>query len=157
VRKFSVRRLAAIDMWGGRGSTSRRRIILIEFVAGVVVGVGLGIWLLVDGPGDWLAVALGIWAIGVGINYVPLALHAISLTPAGKLEAELEGIDITPSCATTPRRSSGCSSRSGSPSSPWPRPGTAKHLDREPDRDLTDIPRVRVLPRACPRRSLPLS
>jgi hypothetical protein len=36
------------------------------------------------------------------------------------------------------------------PSSPWPRPGTAKHLDREPDRDLTDIPRVRVLPRACP-------
>jgi hypothetical protein len=94
VRKFSVRRLAAIDMWGGRGSTSWRRIILIEFVAGVVVGVGLGIWLLVDGPGDWLAVALGIWAIGVGINYVPLALHAISLTPAGKLEAELEGVDI---------------------------------------------------------------
>jgi hypothetical protein len=92
--RFDVRRLAAVDMWGGRGSTFRRRIILIEFLVGAVVGIALGIWLLVRGSSDWLAIVLGVWAIGVGLNYVPLALHAISLTPPGKLEGELEGVDI---------------------------------------------------------------
>jgi len=41
----NVRRLAAIDMYGARGTTRRRRIILAEFVAGVAVPVAFGIWL----------------------------------------------------------------------------------------------------------------
>ena len=45
---MSVRRLAAIDMYGAQGTTRRRRIILAEFVAGVVALVAFGIWLAVS-------------------------------------------------------------------------------------------------------------
>ena len=40
---MNVRRLAAIDMYGLSGTTRRRRIVLVEFVLGVVVLVGVGI------------------------------------------------------------------------------------------------------------------
>ena len=38
-----VRRLAAIDMYGTRGTTRRRRIILTEFIAGAIVMIGFGL------------------------------------------------------------------------------------------------------------------
>ncbi|TJZ94658.1 hypothetical protein [Actinacidiphila oryziradicis] len=88
----NVRRLAAIDMYGTRGTTRRRRIILAEFVTGVVVLVVFGIWLVThaSGLGDR---ALGIWLIGAGLNYAPLALYAIALSRPGALDAELVGVD----------------------------------------------------------------
>lgn len=49
------------------GTLLRRRIILLEFLFGLV---------------------------GVGLNCLPLAAHAISLSPAGRLATELDGIDI---------------------------------------------------------------
>ena len=32
--------------------------------------------------------------IGVGLNFVPLALHAISMSRAGRLGTELAGVDV---------------------------------------------------------------
>jgi hypothetical protein len=93
VKRFSVRRLAAIDMWGNKGSPLRRRLILVEFLVGALGGVGLGVLTLVTAS-DAIWIAVGIWLVGVGLNYVPLAFHAISLTRRGELERELAGVDI---------------------------------------------------------------
>jgi len=38
-------------MYGARGTTRRRRIILAEFAAGVVVSVAFGIWLVAYASG----------------------------------------------------------------------------------------------------------
>jgi hypothetical protein len=88
----NVRRLAAIDMYGAQGTTRRRRIILAEFVAGVVVSVAFGIWLVAHtwGLGGRM---LGIWLIGAGLNYALLAAYAIALSRPGALNAELAGVD----------------------------------------------------------------
>jgi hypothetical protein len=88
----NVRRLAAIDMYGARGAVRRRRIILAEFIAGAVVMVAFGVWLAAFSPGLGGRV-LGIWIVGSGLNYAPLAAYAIALSRAGALEAELAGVD----------------------------------------------------------------
>ena len=88
-----MRRLAAVDMHGLSGSRLRRRLILAEFLLGVVAGFGLGLWTATTASGvGWRG--FGIAVVGVGLNSVPLALHALSLSPAGRLEAELDGVDI---------------------------------------------------------------
>ncbi len=88
----NVRRLAAIDMYGARGTTRRRRIVLAEFAAGAVVSVAFGIWLAAytSSLGGRL---LGIWMIGAGLNYALLAAYAIALSRSGALSAELAGVD----------------------------------------------------------------
>ena len=88
-----VRRLAALDMWGSAGSLRRRRVIRGEFVAGAVCCTGLGAFVLTSSSsGLWVAV--GIWLVGAGVNYVPLALYARALSRPGALEAELQGADL---------------------------------------------------------------
>ncbi len=79
-----VRRLAAIDMHGLHGRGRRRRWVLVEFVAGVIGPLPAAAALLIfsDGAGRLL---LGIWLIGIAANYVPLALHAVSLSRDGAL------------------------------------------------------------------------
>ena len=89
---LDVRRLAAADMWGTAGSLRRRRLIRVEFIVGAVGCTAFGALSLVSGSG-WTD-ALGVWLIGVGINYVPLALQAQSLSRPGALEAELHGLDL---------------------------------------------------------------
>jgi hypothetical protein len=92
VSLLDVRRLAALDMWGAAGTGRRRRLIRAEFVLGVVGCTGLGISVLATGSG-WMRL-LGIWFVGAGINYVPLAWEARSLSRPGALEAELRGIEL---------------------------------------------------------------
>jgi hypothetical protein len=89
-----VRRLAAIDMYGLHGTRRRRRIILAEFLAGAGGGLAIGLVLLLAGSHAAFNVALGAWVLGIGVNYVPLALYAIQFSRPGKLEAELDGADI---------------------------------------------------------------
>ncbi|AYY13806.1 hypothetical protein EF847_14975 [Actinobacteria bacterium YIM 96077] len=90
-----IRRLAAVDMYGSAGSRLRRRIILAEFIAGALGCCGLGLWTLATQPlGGWTV--FGLWVAGVGVNYIPLALHAIALFPGRRLESELAGVDIWP-------------------------------------------------------------
>jgi hypothetical protein len=80
-------------MYGLRGRPWRRRVILAEFVAGAVLCSALGLVALVSsgGAGGRL---LGAWLLGVGLNYVPLALHAVALSRPGALEAEVAGLDV---------------------------------------------------------------
>ena len=89
---LDVRRLAALDMWGAAGTTRRRRLIRAEFFLGVALCTGLGILLLATG-GGWMIV-LGIWLVGAGINYVPLAWEAQRLSHPGALEEELRGLEL---------------------------------------------------------------
>lgn len=90
---IDVRRLAAVDLYGRRGAKLRRRLILAEFVLAAVDGPLLGVAiLLAASSAPW--VLFGACLTGIGLNYVPLALHAISLSRAGKLDAELAGVDV---------------------------------------------------------------
>ncbi|MEV4824215.1 hypothetical protein [Micromonospora sp. NPDC049274] len=89
---MNVRRLAAIDMYGSRGTTRRRRIILAEFLVGVVAMVAWGSWLLASSD-DLGARVFGLWLVGAGLNYAPLSAYAIMLTRRGALDAELTGAD----------------------------------------------------------------
>jgi hypothetical protein len=41
-----------------------------------------------------IAVGTGLWLIGVGANYVPLAVHALALGRPGALAEELSGLDL---------------------------------------------------------------
>ena len=90
---MNVRRLAAVDMWGTKGSPKRRRIIRVEFWAGAIGCVALGVISLATTNG-W-GLLLGAWLVGVGINYVPLVISAESLSEPGALERELDGTDIS--------------------------------------------------------------
>lgn len=87
-----VRRLAAIDMYGTRGTTRRRRIILTEFVLGAIVMIAFGVWLAMV-SGTTFDRALGLYIVLAGANYVPLALYAIALMRPGALDQELAGVD----------------------------------------------------------------
>jgi hypothetical protein len=89
---MNVKRLAAIDMHGARGTTRRRRIITAEFAAGTIGAVAFGIWQIcaVSSLGGQL---FGAWMVGAGLNYAPLAAYAIMLRRPGALESELAGTD----------------------------------------------------------------
>lgn len=91
--RLNVRRLAAVDMHGSRGATIRRRVILAEFIVGAVALMLAGLWGLV-GTGSVGWQVLGSLSIGVGLNYVPLTLHALALSRPGALDAELSGVDL---------------------------------------------------------------
>jgi hypothetical protein len=86
------RRLAAVDMYGTRGTLRRRRIILFEFVAGLSAAVAFGGWLI--SVGDVGNAVVGVIIIAIGLNYAPLAVYAVSFSPAGALEAELSDVDV---------------------------------------------------------------
>ena len=89
---LNVRRLAAADMWGTAGTLRRRRLIRAEFIVGAVGCTALGVVSLVSGRG-WVDV-LGVWLLGAGINYIPLASEAQSLSRPGALEEELHSLDL---------------------------------------------------------------
>jgi hypothetical protein len=88
-----ARRLAAIDMHGAAGTSLRRRLIFAEFVLGAVGGLALGLW-VATAASSGAAQLVGAWVAGVGVNYVPLALFAASLSRPGALNAELAGADV---------------------------------------------------------------
>ena len=87
-----MRRLAAIDMYGTDGISRRRRFILAEFVVGLIGMPALGIWTLTY-TSEPAGAVIGVWLIGAGLNYAPLATYAMRLSRRGALEAELTGVD----------------------------------------------------------------
>ena len=86
------RRLAAVDMYGTRGTLRRRRIILFEFVVGLIAALAFGGWLV--SVGDVGNAVIGVVIIAIGLNYAPLAAYAIRFSRAGVLEAELSDVDV---------------------------------------------------------------
>jgi uncharacterized membrane protein len=93
VRLPDIRRLAAIDLHGAHGTRARRRVILAEFGFGAVGGTGLGVFVAAAGLGVGWTI-FGVWLAGTCLNYVPLALQAVSLSRPGRLAAELGGADV---------------------------------------------------------------
>lgn len=93
VRSVNVRRLAAIDMYGTSGTTRRRRLILAEFLAGFAGMLGFSAVVFVRSS-NLVGQALGLWLVGAGLNYLPLAVYAIMLSGPGVLDAELAGVDL---------------------------------------------------------------
>jgi hypothetical protein len=90
---IDIRRLAAVDMHGAGGTTPRRVVIVAEFVLGAVAGTALGVVVATAGPAlGWRL--FGAWIAGACLNYVPLALHAVSLARRGRLDAELADADL---------------------------------------------------------------
>jgi hypothetical protein len=81
-RLMEVRKLAALDL-----VFHGPRFVLVEFTGALLVGAGLGVLSLRAGlPGGHLVawqLALGLYLVGVGLNYVPLALHAAALIRTG--------------------------------------------------------------------------
>jgi len=53
--------------------------IIAEFASGVVLCVALGIFVLVRGNSFW-QLALGLYIISLGINYVPMLIYALVIT-----------------------------------------------------------------------------
>jgi hypothetical protein len=93
VTPLDVRRLAALDMHGLAGTQLRRRVIVAEFVLGAVGCVVIGLLTAARAPDAGWRV-LGVGLVGSGVNYLVLALHAISLLRAGALDAELASVDV---------------------------------------------------------------
>lgn len=62
---MTVRRLAALDMWGSSGSQRRRRVIRWEFIVGAVGCLALGLYVLASSSalvwfviGAWLLASI---------------------------------------------------------------------------------------------------
>lgn len=91
---FDVGRLVALDLHGLRGTRTRRRVIMVEFAAGAVLALGLGMWVTL-GAGDVWWRLLGIWLIGIATNHFALTLCAMRLLLRnGALTTELAGLDL---------------------------------------------------------------
>jgi len=84
-----VRRFAALDMHGVAGTVGRRRIVVVEFMVGAAGMILAGGVLTVRGAWLW-----GLWLLGCGLGYGALAVHAVTLYPSHRLEAELDGVDV---------------------------------------------------------------
>ena len=91
-----MRKLVAVDM-----ALHGRLFILAEFAFGVLLGLGLGLFLLrtflswisfSSSPLTWqiLVALLGLWAFGMAANYTPLFLYAVSIAKSGTVQAEGE-------------------------------------------------------------------
>jgi hypothetical protein len=90
--RIDVRRLAALDMYGTRGTRRRRRIILGEFALGTLGCGALGAWAL--SWGGAVGVIFGVWLLGLAANYLPLTVHVLTLWREPALEVELAGVDL---------------------------------------------------------------
>ena len=84
---MNVRKLAAIDLL-----FLGRRLILAEFGIGVFGSLALGVMSVWQGThrsqSAWM-VLFGIYLVFVGINYIPLLLHAIDISRKGSALQEI--------------------------------------------------------------------
>ncbi|KAA6460314.1 hypothetical protein DYQ86_14860 [Acidobacteria bacterium AB60] len=72
---MNVRRLAALD-----AALHGRKLVLAEFGCGAAVPLLLGILCLTRGRAFW-QIPFGWYLVGIGFNYIPLLLHALTLGP----------------------------------------------------------------------------
>ena len=80
---INPRKLAAIDIVF-LGS----KLIIAEFADGVLLCVALGTVVLFRGHSFW-QLALGLYFISLGINYVPLLVYAVAITRGQSARAEM--------------------------------------------------------------------
>jgi hypothetical protein len=80
---INPRKLAAIDIVF-LGS----KLIIAEFAAGVLLSVSLGVFVLLRAHSFW-PLALGLYLISLGINYVPMLVYAVTITKGQSARAEM--------------------------------------------------------------------
>jgi hypothetical protein len=80
---IDIRRLAAVDI-----AFLCSRFILAEFSIGVFGSLGLGVLTLVR-THSFGGTAFGAYLLCIGINYVPLLLHAVSIVRHGTANQEI--------------------------------------------------------------------
>lgn len=85
---INPRKLAAIDIVF-LGS----KLIVAEFAAGVLLCVALGAFVLLRAHSFW-QIALGLYLISLGINYVPMLAYAAAITRGQSARAEM-GDELT--------------------------------------------------------------
>ena len=67
-------------------------VILAEYALGVLLPLGLGLLSLRSGLAglarlDWQTI-LGVWLVGIGVNYIPMLTYATVIARAGTAKAE---------------------------------------------------------------------
>jgi hypothetical protein len=80
---INLRKLAASDI-----AFFGSKVIIGEFAAGVLLCGALGIWVLVLRD-SFTQLVLGVYLIGLSINYVPMLIYAIRITTNKGTRAEL--------------------------------------------------------------------
>jgi Ca2+/Na+ antiporter len=80
---MNPRKLAAIDIVF-LGS----KFIISEFAAGVLLSIAFGAFILMRGHSIW-QLALGVYFISLGINYIPLLVYANAITRGQSARTEL--------------------------------------------------------------------
>jgi hypothetical protein len=86
---LNVRKLAAIDL-----QFLGPKIILTEFGLGVVGSAALGLLTVraeIERFHSWTMIVFGGYLLLLGINYVPLLIHAISMVHGGSAVNEIAG------------------------------------------------------------------
>ena len=80
---MNPRKLAAIDIVF-LGS----KFIITEFAGGVLLSIALGAFILMRGHSMW-QLALGVYFISLGINYIPLLVYAVAITRGQSARTEI--------------------------------------------------------------------
>jgi hypothetical protein len=84
---IDIRKLAALDM-----TLHGTRFIIAEFAVGIVLPLIFGFFSLRAGLSGTVQVprqiVLGLWLIGVAVNYIPLFLYAVDLARKGTVKEE---------------------------------------------------------------------
>jgi len=80
---MNPRKLAAIDILF-LGSN----FIIIEFALGVLSSAALGTFVLFRGH-SFIQLALGLYLISLGINYVPMLIYAVTISKGDSARAEM--------------------------------------------------------------------
>jgi hypothetical protein len=88
-RAWSASTFAALDLYGARGASRRRRLVMAEFIAGTLAMLALGGFLLSRGAWWW-----GGWLVGCGLNYAALTVLAVRLRSPDRLNAAVAGLDV---------------------------------------------------------------
>jgi len=81
---LNPRKLAAIDI-AFLGS----RFIIAEYAIGVLLSVALGVLTLLRAVSHW-QLALGLYLILLGVNYVPMLVYAVAISKRGSAHAEID-------------------------------------------------------------------
>jgi hypothetical protein len=82
---LNPRKLAAIDL-----AFLGPKVIISEFAFGVLFSTVLGVFVLLRGHRSPVQIALGLYFISLGLNYVPMLVYAIAINKAKSALTELD-------------------------------------------------------------------
>jgi hypothetical protein len=80
---IDLRKLAAIDI-----AFLGRKVIVVEFAAGVVLSTALGLFVLVRGHSFW-QIMLGVYFLCLGINYAPMFAYSMAIPTQDRARQEV--------------------------------------------------------------------